>query len=125
MKIDNVYIALIRVVTSNTIDTIDDYCLINNSVGQKLKHALVYVKKRDFGGYEYRDLETGLKYKTSNKVLKTGNLYVDLKSLIPYRQFLYEIQKENNNLKINDNMAKRKMLKLFYKSQNGGKSENR
>ncbi len=118
MKIDNVYIALIKVLTSR----ITDNDFNDHRFDKKLKVALVYVKKGNFG-YEYRDLETKLKYKTSNKVLKTGDLYVDLKGLIPYRQFLYEMQKENNNLKINNNMPKRKMLKLFYKAQNGGKNE--
>ena len=118
MKIDNVYIALIKVLTSR----ITDNDFNDHRFDKKLKPALVYVKKRD-SGYEYRDLETGLKYKTSDDFLESGDLFVDLKSLIPYRQFLYKMQQEDNDLKMNNNMAKRKMLKLFYKAQNGGKNE--
>lgn len=116
MKIDNVYIALIKVIVS---EEQRDY--MTTSFGLKsLKFALIYLKKNSCDRYEYRDLETKQKYKISKDYINIGDLILDLDKMIPYRQFLYQEQQKNPNLKIKNNMFKRKMLTLFNEVQNGG-----
>lgn len=116
MKIDNVYITLIKVIVSGEQK---DYMTTSFRL-KSLKFALVYLKKNCLDEYEYLDLETKQKYKTSKDYIDIGDLILDLDKMIPYRQFLYQEQQKNPNLKIKNNMFKRKMLTLFNEVQNGG-----
>ena len=108
MKLDNVYVAEINAIIAHDIVDMglsfkDEYKSI------PIKLALIYSKK----GTKYYDLQTGEKYKTFNDMPEHGDLIVNVKKMMSYRDFLYDEQEKNPHLKVKNNMFKRKMLTLF------------
>lgn len=111
MNIDMVYVALIKQATGRTLNRANGLVLLSKDVG----YTLVYVKKGRYKKYDYYDLYTGKKYRKSTECLVVGDIYIDLASTIPYRQYLhnYYENNKNDNIKIKNKMFKKKMLTLF------------
>lgn len=121
MKLNNVYIADICVITQRNvkINEISKKWIINFyfmpstvEIGYEfVKKAIVY-KKDD----QYIDLKTKEKYKIlDSEHCYPGNLCVKSNTLIPFEKCLNE-----NHEKVKNNMFKRKILILYDQIQNGG-----
>ena len=123
MNIDRVYVAVINAIISHNICS-EGRVVRDEYKSIPIKFALIY-SKHDYLGNEYYDLQTGEKYKTLKDFPGNGDLVVNVKRMITYRAFLYNEQVRNSNLKVKDNMFKRKMLTLFNDAQKRGKMEVR
>lgn len=113
MKLDNVYVATILVVTSHDMfNIVEKRALVEKYKLKAIKYALIY-SKHEYSETNYYDLQTDEKYHTLKNYPEIGDLVVDVKNMMPYREFLYMEQEINHNLKVKDNMFKKKMLTLF------------